>query len=427
MRKWSKTNGFAPPPYVRLEPVNPGFETERAADPHFERWCGVNLAQHKQPGYAIVDISLKPLDGVPGDVTAAQMEGLADLAERYGFSEIRATHWQNLVLPHVRLSDVHAVWLALAALGLATPNIGLASDVIACPGLDYCNLANARSIPVAQAISRRFADLKRLNDIGDLRINISGCINACGHHHVGNIGLLGVDKKGEEYYQVTLGGSDDENATLGELVGPAFPYDAIVDAVETIVNTYMDRREPGEQFLATYRRVGLGPFKESLYGAHPKDNALRPDPWVSVADEAELPESDPAIVSFERWGRDRALLARRNGPLGLRLRSDQPPEGVADDLAAFDLIALEFPKFTDGRAYSYARLLRERYGFEGELRAVGNVLRDQLFFMRRCGFDAFEVADDVDLGAWLEALGEIDVVYQPAADDRRPFTALRTS
>ena len=158
-----------------------------------------------------------------------------------------------------------------------------------------------------------------------------------------------------------------------------------------------------------------------------KDNALRPDPWVSVADEAELPESDPAIVSFERWGRDRALLARRNRPLGLRLRSDQPPEGVADDLAAFDLIALEFPKFTDGRAYSYARLLRERYGFEGELRAVGNVLRDQLFFMRRCGFDAFEVADDVDLGAWLEALGEIDVVYQPAADDRRPFTALRTS
>ena len=259
---------FAPPPYVRLEPVDPGFETERAADPHFERWCGVNLAQHKQPGYAIVDISLKPLDGVPGDVTAAQMEGLADLAERQGFSEIRATHWQNLVLPHVRLSDVHAVWLALAALGLATPNIGLASDVIACPGLDYCNLANARSIPVAQAISRRFADLKRLNDIGDLRINISGCINACGHHHVGNIGLLGVDKKGEEYYQVTLGGSDDENATLGELVGPAFPYDAIVDAVETIVNTYMDRREPGEQFLATYRRVGLGPFKESLYGAH---------------------------------------------------------------------------------------------------------------------------------------------------------------
>ena len=259
---------FAPPPYDRLESVDPGFETECAADPRFERWCGVNLAQHKQPGYAIVNVSLKPVDGVPGDVTAAQMEALADLAERYSSSEIRATHWQNLVLPNVRLSDVHAVWLALAALGLATPNIGLASDVIACPGLDYCNLANARSIPVAQAISRRFADLKRLHDIGDLRINISGCINACGHHHVGNIGLLGVDKKGEEYYQLTLGGSDDENATLGELVGPAFPYDAVVDAVETIVNTYMDRREPGEQFLATYRRVGLGPFKESLYGAH---------------------------------------------------------------------------------------------------------------------------------------------------------------
>ncbi|MDP6602831.1 MAG: nitrite/sulfite reductase [Rhodospirillales bacterium] len=259
---------FAPPPYDRLEPVDLAFEFKLAADPRFAQWCRTSLAAHRQPGYAIVDVSLKPADGVPGDVTAAQMEALADLAERFSSSEIRATHWQNLVLPHVRLSDVHAVWLALAALGLATPNIGLASDVIACPGLDYCNLANARSIPVAQAISRRFADIKRLHDIGDLRINISGCINACGHHHVGNIGLLGVDKKGEEYYQLTLGGSDDENAALGELVGPAFPYDEIVDAVETIVNTYMDRREPGEQFLATYRRVGLGPFKERLYGAH---------------------------------------------------------------------------------------------------------------------------------------------------------------
>ncbi len=259
---------FAPPPYDRLEPVDPGFEFKLAADPRFAQWCGTSLARHRQPGYAIVNVSLKPVDGVPGDVTAVQMEGLADLAERFSFSEIRATHWQNLVLPHVRLGDVHAVWLALATLGLATPNVGLASDVIACPGLDYCNLANARSISVAQAISRRFADLKRLNDIGDLRINISGCINACGHHHVGNIGLLGVDKKGEEYYQLTLGGSDDEDAALGDLVGPAFPYDAIVDAVETIVITYMDRREPGEGFLATYRRVGLAPFKEKLYGAH---------------------------------------------------------------------------------------------------------------------------------------------------------------
>ncbi|HJO69964.1 MAG TPA: DUF934 domain-containing protein [Rhodospirillales bacterium] len=158
-----------------------------------------------------------------------------------------------------------------------------------------------------------------------------------------------------------------------------------------------------------------------------KDNALRPDAWVLVADDAELPESDPAIVSFARWRRDRARLARRNGPLGLRLGSDQPPEGVADDLAAFDLIALEFPKFTDGRAYSYARILRERYGFAGELRAVGNVLRDQLFFMRRCGFDAFEVGDDIDIGAWLEAFAEIEVIYQPAAGDTHALQALRTS
>jgi sulfite reductase (NADPH) hemoprotein beta-component len=192
---------------------------------------------------------------------------VARLAERHSFDEIRVTHAQNLVLPHVRLTDLPNLWEGLAAVGLGTPNLGLVTDVIACPGLDFCNLANARSIPVAQRIIERFRDLDRQHDIGELRINISGCINACGHHHVGHIGILGVDRKGEEYYQITLGGSSDETASLGKVVGPAFSYDAITDAVERIVTTYLARRRDGERFLDTYRRVGEQPFKEDLYGA----------------------------------------------------------------------------------------------------------------------------------------------------------------
>ncbi len=196
------------------------------------------------------------------------MELLADLAELYSFGEIRVSHEQNLTLPHVKLSDVYALWQALRPAGLATPNLGLVSDIIACPGLDYCNLANARSIPVAQRIWTRFSDLKRQHEIGELTIKISGCINACGHHHVGQIGILGVDKKGDEFYQITLGGSADENTALGQIVGPAFSYDEVVDAVETIVDTYVAVRDPGEQFNETYRRLGLAPFKEKLYAAH---------------------------------------------------------------------------------------------------------------------------------------------------------------
>jgi sulfite reductase (NADPH) hemoprotein beta-component len=197
------------------------------------------------------------------------MEGLADLAERFSFSEIRVTHEQNLVLPYLRQSDLYALWQGLGELGLASPNLGLISDMIVCPGLDYCNLANARSIPVAQAISRRFADLKRQHDIGELKLKISGCINACGHHHVGHIGILGVDKKGQEFYQITLGGSADENAAVGDIVGPAFGYDEVVDAVETIVDAYLDLREDeAEPFLQTYARVGLQRFKEKLYATH---------------------------------------------------------------------------------------------------------------------------------------------------------------
>ena len=189
------------------------------------------------------------------------------MADRYSFGEIRVTHHQNLVLPHVKQADVYALWGELKRYGLAPGNIGLISDIIACPGLDYCALANARSIPIAQRISERFADLKRQRDVGPLQLKISGCINACGHHHVGHIGILGVDRRGEEYYQITLGGSPEEDASIGDIIGPAFSSEAVVDAIETIVDTYIGKREAGERFLDTYRRIGAKPFKEALYAA----------------------------------------------------------------------------------------------------------------------------------------------------------------
>jgi sulfite reductase (NADPH) hemoprotein beta-component len=259
---------FAPPAFETLAAYVAEFEDSRRDDPAFRDWVKTNVFAHKQSGYAIVNLSLKPVDGIPGDATAEQMDAVADLADWYSFGEIRVSHEQNLILPHVKQADLYELWKAMIPLGLATANIGLASDIIACPGLDYCSLANARSIPVAQRITRRFEDLRRLHDIGELKIKISGCINACGHHHVGHIGILGVDKKGEEFYQITLGGDATENAALGTLVGPAFSYDTVVDAVETIIDTYLQVREDGERFLDTVRRLGIHPFKEKLYGAH---------------------------------------------------------------------------------------------------------------------------------------------------------------
>ena len=259
---------FAPPAYETLPPVSIDFEMHKREDADFARWARINLVAHKQPGYAIVNLSLKPTGGVPGDATAEQMEAIADLADRYSFGEIRVTHEQNLTFPYVRQQDLYPLWRALASLGLATPNIGQVTDIIACPGLDYCSLANARSIPIAQNITERFDDIARVHEVGELKIKISGCINACGHHHVGHIGILGVDKKGEEFYQITLGGDATETAALGASVGPAFSYDGVVDAVETLVNTYIDLRHDGERFLDTYRRVGLEPFKEKLYAAN---------------------------------------------------------------------------------------------------------------------------------------------------------------
>ena len=258
---------FTPPSYELLSDDDAGYLADRRADREFDAWCRINVKPHKQPGYAIADISLKPPGGIPGDATADQMDVLADLATRYSFDELRVTYKQNIVLPHVRQSDLLAVWRELDAAGLATPNSGLATDIIACPGLDYCNLANARSIPVAQRISTALTNSFRLEEIGDLRLNISGCINACGHHHVAEIGILGVDRKGEEFYQITLGGNPEDDAAIGQVIGPSFSYATITGAVETVIDTYLAARKDGERFGETWQWVGPQPFKEALYGS----------------------------------------------------------------------------------------------------------------------------------------------------------------
>jgi sulfite reductase (NADPH) hemoprotein beta-component len=258
---------FAPPPLEPQPGGNVGFERAKKAHPAFAAWVERNTFPHRVSGHVAATVSLKPIGGAPGDATAEQMRAIADLAERYSQSEIRVTHEQNIVLPHVALGDLHAVFRGLAGIGLDAPNKGLVTDIIACPGLDYCTLATARSIPVAQAIGQRFADPARQAEIGPLSIKISGCINACGHHHVGHIGILGIDKAGVESYQITLGGDATETAALGERTGPGFGYDEVPQAVEKIVSTYLARRDGRETFLQTYRRIGMTPFKEALYAA----------------------------------------------------------------------------------------------------------------------------------------------------------------
>ncbi|MBP8938323.1 nitrite/sulfite reductase [Agrobacterium genomosp. 3] len=259
---------FAPP---ELKNRPEGWESLarwKKADEGFARFVDQNVQPHKHPDYGMVTISLKPIGGIPGDATDEQMELVADIAEEYAFDEIRISHEQNIILPHVALADLEPVYRALAGAGLATANAGLITDIIACPGLDYCALANARSIPVAQEISTRFGAPERQAEIGELKIKISGCINACGHHHVGHIGLLGVEKKGAELYQITLGGSGDENTSIGEIIGRGFEPDRVTDAIETIVDTYLGLRLSKEEiFLDAYRRVGPQPFKDALYGS----------------------------------------------------------------------------------------------------------------------------------------------------------------
>jgi sulfite reductase (NADPH) hemoprotein beta-component len=241
------------------------FEAAKAGNRAFARFVRQNVVAHKVPGYAIVNVSLKAIGETPGDCSAEQMDLVADLAERYSKDEVRVAYEQNLILPHVKLDDLPVVFEALASGGLATPNIGLVTDIIACPGLDYCALANARAIPIAQDIARRFEDPALAERIGELKIKISGCINACGHHHVGHIGILGVDKKGEEFYQLTLGGSGEGDAALGQILGPALPAGRVAPAVDELVAVYLAERRDGERFLDTVRRTGLAPFKTAVY------------------------------------------------------------------------------------------------------------------------------------------------------------------
>jgi sulfite reductase (NADPH) hemoprotein beta-component len=264
------------PPLAELERIkahftDPPFEAGAPddldrSDPDFALWVDRNCAPHKQPGYIIATISLKPVGGIPGDASADQIRLMADLARDFSFDECRVTHAQNIVLPHVRKADLYAVWQALDAAGLGTPNLDGIGDIIACPGLDYCSLANARSIPVAQKISERFAARERQDAIGELKLKISGCINACGHHHAGHIGILGVDRKGVENYQLLLGGCEGDDTSLGTITGPGFSEDGIVDAVETATKVYLAHKQGEERFLDTYRRIGMAPFKEALYG-----------------------------------------------------------------------------------------------------------------------------------------------------------------
>ena len=251
---------FAPPAYDASD-----VEPDRS-DPDFAVWLDQNVKPHKQAGYAIVNISLKPIGGIPGDATSAQIDVMANLAEKYSFDELRVTHAQNIVLPYVAKRDLYAVWQGLRDAELADANLDLISDIIACPGLDYCSLANARSIPVAQKIATRFADMDRQRDLGELKLKISGCINACGHHHAGHIGILGVDRKGVENYQLTFGGSGAEDVSIGKIIGPGFDEDGVVDAVEKATEVYKALRQGNERFIDTYRRVGMNPFKEAIYG-----------------------------------------------------------------------------------------------------------------------------------------------------------------
>jgi sulfite reductase (NADPH) hemoprotein beta-component len=249
----------------------PAFETGLSdampqAGKDFAEWIKSNVHQHRAPGYAIATITLKTPGQVPGDATADQMDTIAELMDRFSIGEVRVTHEQNLVLPHVRKKDLPAIYARLKELDFASANAGLITDIIACPGLDYCDLANARSIPIAQNIAKKFEDLSRQQDIGELKIKISGCINACGHHHAGHIGILGVDKKGVEFYQLLLGGSGAEDASVGEIMGPGFGEHEIADAVERVVDAYLKTRNPGERFLDTYRRLGMAPFKDAAYG-----------------------------------------------------------------------------------------------------------------------------------------------------------------
>ncbi len=256
---------FVDPEYAALPATSEILDEKRASSPGFDLWFRHNTVEHKQPGYRIVNLCLKPTGVAPGDVTGDQMLQVADLSERFSFAEVRVSHHQNLCLPDVKLDELYDLWLELKALNLATPTMGHITDMICCPGGDFCALANAKSIPIAEEIQRRFDDLDYIYDLGEIELNISGCMNACGHHHIGNIGILGVDKKGAEFYQVSIGGSSGRNAAIGRILGPSFSQEDVPSVIEKLVAVYVDKRIEGENFLATYQRIGLDPYKEAVY------------------------------------------------------------------------------------------------------------------------------------------------------------------
>ena len=391
---------FFYPSYEKL-PHMPDELKKAAHDPKFEAWRKNSVFPHKEQGYAIVTLSLKPVGGPPGDATAEQMDAVADLADNYSFGEIRVGHEQNLALPHVARRDLPALWKALDKIGLATPNVNLVTDIIACPGLDYCSLANARSIPIAQELTRRFANHDTANLIGRLHINISGCINACGHHHVGHIGILGVEKNGEEFYQITIGGRADEKAELGTLIGPAVPYGEVADVVEDIVEAYLALRAHARR---TVRRHGQASRRRTFQGAR-LCHSLRaekspPTLFVHVADDAELPGDGAVLVSAARFLQTRRRpAARRQGRRDLAEQSRRRRSGAVSRPArrggagVSDVSATAAPI---ARRVCCASAIRYR----GELRATGQVLRDQFVFMLRAGFDAFEVKKQSDAEAF---------------------------
>jgi len=258
---------FTQPDYESIDNNDAEQQLKTLADDNvaFGKWLQRNIHAHRIPGYAAVTLSLKPTGVAPGDITDVQLEAVADLADKYSLGEIRTTHSQNLVLADVKKSDLFELWQQAKSGGFATPNIGTLTDMICCPGGDFCSLANAKSIPVAEALQRKFDDMDYVYDLGDLSLNISGCMNACGHHHVGNIGILGVDKKGDEFYQVQLGGNSDTDTTLGNVLGPSFGRDDMPEVVEKILDVYVENRTNGEPFTETYRRIGITPFKERVY------------------------------------------------------------------------------------------------------------------------------------------------------------------
>ncbi len=415
---------FVDPDYKALDNQTAALAELDKEHPGFARWRTRNTLAHKKPGYVAVTLSLKPTGVAPGDITDKQLDAVADLADRYSFGQLRTSHEQNIILADVEQSQLFALWGELREGGFATPNIGLLTDIICCPGGDFCSLANAKSIPIAESIQRRFDDLDYLFDIGELDLNISGCMNACGHHHVGHIGILGVDKKGEEFYQVSLGGSASRDASLGKILGPSFAQEAMPDVISKLIDVYVEQRTEDERLSTPTSVLASTSSRNASMQRIIKNNAVVDETWHLLPKDFNIDDisnCDDLIVPLQLWREHSRMLKARDGGLGVWLDADEEAEEIGEDVAEFQVIALNFPAFTDGRNYSNARLLRDRYGFKGELRAIGDVLRDQLFYMHRCGFDAFAVRADKDPYEALEGLKDFSVTYQAATDEPLPL------